>query len=118
MNKHQVWFKTIGSFGTDFHLHLIRIPVNLTQTIKLPSKALDTIKTKLSLMHYRSDPRHQRMNAHAGNKVAQLKLDGSYFLLKTSETQLLLIKNNLESVNSTLPMRDRVKIGGYRIIDL
>ncbi len=44
------------------------------------------------------------MNSNAATEAAQLQLDSSYFVVNMSQSQLSLIKENLESVVSTLPM--------------
>ena len=72
-------FKRIENYATDVHLHNIQIPVNLSNIIKTPVKAMETIKTSTrnvyqqSLLYYWDNQKENKVDKHQAHLAAQLK---------------------------------------------
>jgi hypothetical protein len=63
VQNHQVAFKRIGNYATNVHYHHVRIPVNLSKIIEMPTVAMQHMKTYVkevylqSLMYHRDERR-------------------------------------------------------------
>ncbi len=100
--------KKIENFAMDVHFHHIQIPVNFLKLIKIPAKAMETLKSYVknqyqqSTMYYMDEQRGNMVDKHQALLVATLIKESSNFILNTWSDQLATIQNNLWNVTSTL----------------
>jgi GTPase Era involved in 16S rRNA processing len=94
---HQVVFKSIGHYATDVYFHHVRIPVNLSNVIETPKKAMQTIEAYIKnvyqslLMYYNHYQRSNIADKHQAHLAAQLIKDSSHFIMNMSSDELVSI---------------------------